>query len=75
MVLPGDRSEGCPVGGAVPVLRQQQSGHAPRGQSPAPVTRLHQQVHVTAQEALLHVDVLTTVREQESLPVTWKRKV
>lgn len=36
------------------------------------MTRLNQQVHVTAQKTLLHIYIFTPVGQKEILPVTWR---
>lgn len=72
MFPPGDSSQHSPVGLTEWVLRQQQGGHAPRGQRAPPMTRLNQQVHVAAQKTLLHVDIFTAVGQQKGLSVTWR---
>lgn len=73
MTPPGDGGQHSAVGVAEGIWRQQQGGHASCSQRSPPVTRLDQQVHVAAQKALLHVDIFTTVGQQEGLPVTWRR--
>lgn len=55
------------------IQRQQRGSHASCGQCSPPMTRLNQQVHVTPQETLLHVDIFTAVGQQEGLPVTCRR--
>ena len=70
VMAPCDISQHGTVGRDVPGRGQQGGSHAPGGQGPAAVAGLHQEVHVAAEETLLHVDVLTAVREEEGLPVS-----
>lgn len=70
MVIPFNRIQHSLVGVTKWVLRQQQGGHASRGQGSTAMTCLDQEIHVAVQKALLHVDIFTAVRQQESFPVT-----
>lgn len=72
-LVPCDRVHHSSVGVTVRVLRQQQSRHATCSQCSTPMTCLNQQVHVAAQETLLHVYVLAAVRQQEGPSVTCRR--
>lgn len=69
--LPGDSGQDPPIEGTVlPLWWQQLRRHAPGGQSPPPVARLNQQVHVAFQEPLFHVDIFAAVWKQEGWSVT-----
>lgn len=71
---PCDSGQHSLVGVTAWIRGQQRRSHAPGGQRSPPMARLNQQVHVAAQEALLHVDIFTAVRQEEGLPATCTRR-